>query len=715
MRSSAHASPPKKALRRDIQGIRALAVVVVFLDHLLGWPHGGFAGVDMFFVISGFLITGLLLREYEGTGHISFLRFYGNRIKRIVPAATVVLLVTVALGYLIFPASRAQSVTWDAVWSFLFGQNWNLALEGTDYFGQGAAVSPLQHYWSLSVEEQFYFVWPWLLLGLLLLYARFRPVTARSTRLLAGGSIGIVSVSSFVWAMIESTASPTFAYFSTLTRGWELGIGAAIAVAAPAIGRSLAGRAGARTLLSWAGLAIMVVSVFVITPESVWPAPWALLPVLGAAMAIAAGIGDEPQHAVILTNPVSKYIGDISYSLYLWHFPAIVFGMTLFPGSGSLGYALTLVVGFALAVASYHAIEKPIHQSPLFKKPRAREAWKSWRSQYADSMKYGATGFLAVTTAVLAFVAITVTAPTTAPVVAATTAAPIDGSEGTEKEQPSVGPAQLEVTQALEDALGTSAWPEAVVEQIGTGSGMSEEFSECADPATAPDGGCTWGDGERTAVLLGDSTAAAYAPILVDILTDQGWTVRSLAMNGCEFSTLDLTSGGAAERCADWKEEADQLVQETQPDAVIITTQFSISTITGTTGNLPVEDWTTGFTEAVQAVVGSTEKVVLLTPAPYEKQVSECYSTLSAPADCVSTPTQGYLDRASVVRDLAGADPTIEAIESQDWFCVDGLCPAFAQDELTKADTVHPYQPYLTAIRPAIEDALLGALELGAA
>ncbi|WP_162237669.1 acyltransferase family protein [Agreia sp. Leaf244] len=160
------------AFRRDIQGLRMVAVVVVIFDHLIGWPTGGFIGVDVFFVISGFLITGLLLREHDRSNTISFIGFYKRRIRRILPAATLVLVVTVVVAFVVFNVSRATQTFWDGIWSFFFAANWRFASAGTDYFQADGPVSPLQHFWSLAVEEQFYFVWPWLMLLIFILGGR---------------------------------------------------------------------------------------------------------------------------------------------------------------------------------------------------------------------------------------------------------------------------------------------------------------------------------------------------------------------------------------------------------------------------------------------------------------------------------------------------------------------------------------------------------------
>ena len=184
-------SKQKSTVRGDIQGLRMVAVGAVVLDHLFHRPSGGFVGVDIFFVISGFLITGLLLREASRDGRISIVNFYRRRIRRIVPAATVVLVVTLVTSAILMSSSRAKSVALDALTSSLFVSNWRFAEAGTDYFQMGSATSPLQHFWSLSVEEQFYFVWPLLMILVLAVSARMR---FGQQRLLIGLAIGTAEI-----------------------------------------------------------------------------------------------------------------------------------------------------------------------------------------------------------------------------------------------------------------------------------------------------------------------------------------------------------------------------------------------------------------------------------------------------------------------------------------------------------------------------------------
>ncbi len=342
--------------RHDIQGLRALAVVAVVLDHLCGWPGGGFVGVDVFFVISGFLITGLLLREHERTGHISFVGFYRRRVKRIMPAAIVVLVLTVLGARLIFLQSRFQSIAVDSVWALLFSANWHFAAASTDYFEQNRPVSPVQHFWSLSVEEQFYLLWPWVMLAT---FALFRARRRRQARVAVLGTIVGISLVSFVWALHQSATTAEVAYFSTLTRVWELGLGAALAVSAPALHR-IPDRL--RPALAWLGLLGIMLAAALLSETAGFPAPAAALPVLATAVVIAAGTHADPhrQQSLLapLTNPVSRYLGDISYSLYLWHFPVIVLlGAYLGGASGAWYYVAALAVMLAASIGTYHLVD----------------------------------------------------------------------------------------------------------------------------------------------------------------------------------------------------------------------------------------------------------------------------------------------------------------------------------------------------------------------
>ncbi len=268
--------------------MRALAVGMVVVYHL--YPSlltGGFAGVDVFFVISGFLITGHLLREYHKTGRIALLDFWGRRAKRLVPAAALVLTVTWLASRLLLPATRLADTASQIRASALYFQNWQLAWNAVDYLKSDSAASPVQHFWSLSVEEQFYLGWP-----LLFLLAALVALTARQAeqRRARGHHValflaGAVVAGSLWYSVYYTHANPAGAYFVTTTRIWELGLGGLLAL----LPAGLSQRIGRLGLLGWAGLGLVIASAFVLNGTNAFPGYLALLPAGGAAALILGG------------------------------------------------------------------------------------------------------------------------------------------------------------------------------------------------------------------------------------------------------------------------------------------------------------------------------------------------------------------------------------------------------------------------------------------
>lgn len=376
-----------------------VAVLAIVAHHLWGVPRGGFVGIDVFFVISGFLVTGGLLRSAEGRESPSMRQFYWNRLRRIVPAATVVLLLTCVAAALVFPAARAHQVGLDAAFSFVFLANWRFAAENAG--GIASAQSPLQHYWALSVEEQFHLLWPLVVLALCLVAARRAWPHARRTMLI-GGVVGVLIAASWGWSLYETATSADWAYFDTAARLWELGIGALLATAAGVLARI---PEVLKPALSWAGLVLIGAGMVLIDAGSTgFPAPWALLPVTGAALVIGAGVGSEPVLQGLLRNPVSTYLGDISYSLYLVHWPVIVIvGATMAPGAHFA--ACVLALSFGLAVACHHFVENPLRDASPERFRELRHDIRRGLYHPLPSSKYAAVAALTlVTVALIAFV-----------------------------------------------------------------------------------------------------------------------------------------------------------------------------------------------------------------------------------------------------------------------------------------------------------------------
>ena len=352
-RPSSDGSVVPAGRRRDVQGLRAVAVVVVIAFHLLGWPTGGYLGVDVFFVISGFVITGVLLRR-SPSGRVDLRDFYLRRARRILPLAFLVLVATVLASYWTWSSEKANDIGLDAVAAALFVGNWRFAVTASDYFNMGAEPSPLQHYWSLGVEEQFYLVWPGLLLVAAIVAARRSPTSLR--RLVPPLAVAIGAASGVYAAWLAST-DPNVAYFSSLTRGWELALGCLLAVLpAPRGSERL------RTALSWLGLAGIAASVIVVDADA--PFMGALAASTATGLAIVAGIGREPRN-LLLRNRVSDYLGELSYGLYLWHFPVIVIGAAWLTRGSPAHVGVSVVLTLVLAAAAHQWVERPFMEGRL--------------------------------------------------------------------------------------------------------------------------------------------------------------------------------------------------------------------------------------------------------------------------------------------------------------------------------------------------------------
>src|SRR3954464_9447717 len=315
-----------REFRPDIEGLRAVAVLAVVLFHagVPGLP-GGFVGVDVFFVISGFLITGMLWREVERTGTVRLARFYGPRARRLLPAGVLVIAATAAAVAWLLPPLRARTVLGDGVASALYVANYRFAVQGTDYLAADTPPSPFQHYWSLGVEEQFYLLWPALLVGTAWLAGRRSPGARKVVA--AVGVLTLVTAGSFVLSLWWTHSSPPWAYFSLPSRAWELGVGGLVALTVPAWRRlppTVAATAG------WAGLAAVLASCCLLDEGTPFPGTAALLPVLGTALLLGAGSRRTSWGpAVVLERPPVRRIGRWSYSWYLWHWPVLVLAPTL--------------------------------------------------------------------------------------------------------------------------------------------------------------------------------------------------------------------------------------------------------------------------------------------------------------------------------------------------------------------------------------------------
>jgi peptidoglycan/LPS O-acetylase OafA/YrhL len=420
--------------RPDIEGLRAVAVIGVLLFHagLPGAP-GGFVGVDVFYVISGFLITGLLLRELDSNGRISLTRFYARRMRRLLPAALLVIVVTLAASYWLLSSVRFPQVAIDAAAAAAYVSNYRFALNATDYLAAEIDPSPLLHYWSLAVEEQFYLVWPLLVI-----------VTARLLNRTGFAIVlTIVAIVSCAASIAWTDIAQPWAFFSLPTRAWELAAGGLLALVASPLGARLP-----RAVLTGGGvlgIGLVIASFVVIDTSTPFPGTAAIVPVVGAALIILAGESRSTVVARALGTRIPRWLGRISYSLYLWHWPLLIL-VPILIGQDNLAVRLAIALAaIGISDLSTRWIEVPIRENRVFKLRPSRSILAAG----------GAS-------ACVALIALSVGGQLTV--------GAHDGNETASLDQPSLAP--LRPLPTLRPLATASASPGAVVAPTGGASGV---------------------------------------------------------------------------------------------------------------------------------------------------------------------------------------------------------------------------------------------------
>ncbi len=682
-RTQPQAPPEDRRLRyrADIQGLRAVAVLAVIADHLAGWPKGSFVGVDLFFVISGYLITGILVREFESRQTISFLGFYARRIKRILPAGLFVIGATLCATRVLAGIDRYHFAAKDAIGAALFASNWRFAHSGVNYFSQALPPSPLQHYWSLSVEEQFYFVWPWLMLGVLLIGLRLRFWPREHARLGAGVVIAVISGVSLWLAFAQTTGNPTVAYFSTFVRAWELGLGALVAIAAEPLGRCDPGR---RLVVALVGLVGALVSLFVVRSSPGFPAPWALLPTLSVAAVLGAGAGLTSRSLLPLTNPVSQYLGKISYSLYLWHFPVIVLIVAVVPQYSAAYWVMGLALIFGLSAASFHLLEDPARRG-------------TWFRQRPGRLPIPALGWLKYATACAA-----------AAVVAGAGLLVVRASEPTRL----VLPAPVLVGHTQDDpvdCVGAAALdPRHHCARLNTGDRVAPLPGELPDDTGGayacyaylrqPMHPCVYGstrpDATRVA-LIGDSHAAALLAGLEPQLDGVNWHVTMFVGQTCGWLPPALSP-----TCPGLRLIQRDLLHHHY--AIVIATELRQYT-----------NSVAQHLEAMRAVAATGVRIVVLEDDPGVSAGSTaCVDrvTYSATGDCGTTEAFAYRDPDRLAQ-AAERIPGAVVIPTRQYYCRDDFCPATIGNVIVYRDTAaHVTASYARTLSPYLVEAIERAL-----
>lgn len=684
--------------RPDIQGLRAVAVGMVLLYHA-GAPflEGGFIGVDVFFVISGFLITGMLLRQSLETGKIDLADFYARRIRRILPAATAVLIVTAVATLLVLPRTRWESVGHDVIGSALYYVNWLFA-SNTDYLNADAAASPLQHFWTLAVEEQFYIIWPLLLVLLLVGVAQLGAAkslpqssvleTIRIRRALELG-VALMIVPSLLWSIYWTAAEPAQAYFVTTTRLWELGIGAAVAVFAIYLER-LPPQIG--YMLQPLGLACIAMAGVMYSSETAFPGVAALLPTLGAAAVIVGGMSgraDTGVSRVLVAKPM-RWLGDLSYSLYLWHWPLLVFGAYVVGGDLQFVHGLGIVL-LALVPAwlSFRYIETPFRTWGYV----ARDHWRA--------IKVGVALMLASVLVGLA----TLLAP---------------GLSGQQREL-------VEGEAIGARALNEEGVAGEVVDRVHSFMPLPEDAADdnpglfdlgCHQEQNATEiEPCVFGDEDSDYVvaLVGDSHAAQWLPALKPVAEAHNWRLETYTKSSCPLNGVGLAHQGVFyEACYVWGQKmVDSLSQRSDLDHVILSaSRYSVPE--DVPDDVPSGDLEKGYSEIWGQIAdtGVSLTVILDTPRT-DIDIPECVVEHEDDLSACAVERDGALF-ASGHPQLKGAAEAngLTPIDMTDSVCPAQYCAPVIGSVLVYRDSNHITATYAESLSSDLEQALQEQSEL---
>jgi len=658
--------------------LRAIAVVLVLLEHAgVSLISGGFVGVDVFFVLSGFLITGLLIRELESTNRISLLQFYARRARRLLPASTLVLVVTIIASYLWIGGTRADRVAEDGIWAALFASNFRFIELGTDYLNARLPPSPLQHFWSLAVEEQFYAVWPLVMFGIARLRRRV-PL-----RIVLGIALTAIIVASMIWSDRQTAVDATEAYFSPFTRAYELAIGGVLAVAAPWIMR-LPAKLGAA--MTWLGIAVILYTAVTFDASTHFPGLAALIPVIGASLVVAGGstAGSLGAESLLKLAPF-QYIGKLSYSIYLWHWPLLVIVAAWAGRDLTVAEALGLcVIAVAAAQMSYLVVENPVRNAPVLK-----------RATPLVSIGVG--------------VALIVVSVGVANLYLTTQRTP--GEITSDDVTIATYPDQAGVLAAVQAATTVSDWPEQPSRIANLAYSKDCDVTR-ADTTSSE---CVFGDpnGTTTIALFGDSHAAMWVPTLDVIGKQAGIKVIQFTKPGCppmDFPVYSNALGREYTECAAFLDWAIERIPQVQPDVILMTGAFRgmQQAVNGSPTTDGIEDaWMSGLTSVIETLKPSTKRIVVIGDMAYPSQGGiDCLTANAGDAQACADPRASAFDDAHNDREretaiAAGA----EFVDISSWFCTDTTCPPVIGGLTVHRDSFHTGENYAVYLSQAFADA----------
>ncbi|MBB5909102.1 peptidoglycan/LPS O-acetylase OafA/YrhL [Actinoalloteichus hymeniacidonis] len=646
-----------------------MAALLVVVYHI--WLGRVSGGVDVFFLISGFLITGQLVRAVERSGRIEFRPFWGRMIKRLFPAALTVLVGVMVASVLLLPQNRWFQTIREIVASALYLENWQLAADSVDYLAQTNAASPVQHFWSLSIQGQFYVVWPLLVL-LVIGVARFTKNRFRLTLL---GTLFVVFTVSLVFSIISTADNQPFAYFNSLTRVWEFALGGLLALGIDHINLPKFGR----VLLGWFGITALVACGLVLQVGSVFPGYMALWPTVAALLVIVAGAsGTRWGVDWILSARPLEYLGNLSYALYLWHWPVLVFYQLARgrpEGVGLAGGAFIIGVSVVLSMLTHHLVENPLRRSAV----GTKTPWAGYR--------FGLVLLIPV-----------IAAAGTWQYTATQQANAFDGVMD-DPNHPGALSRTPDFTYWGEDEVVPAPpfinleddFVKVNQEHCST-SPLHEELRICHNIVDE--------SAERHIVVVGDSHSEQWVTAMYLMAEERGWQVTSMYKGGCPFSVVSETFPDD-ESCVQWNAAAAQTTIEMQPDLVFTTASREVRI--GLTEHTPQ-----GYLEQWRKLDEAGIPVVAIRDNPrYDYKPSECIQEAGPTAPECSVPRAELLAETPPYELLPDVPPNVSFVDFSDYICTEDLCPPVIGNVLVYLDENHITASYVASMAPMLEEAIL--------
>ena len=737
------AEPTHATRRGDIEGLRAVAVVLVVLFHAgIGDFAGGFIGVDVFFVISGFLITGLLLRERQASGTISLSNFYARRARRLLPAALLVLAVTLLVSLFILPPLLLPGLAGDTAAAALYVSNLGFAVQATDYFAAGAAPSPILHFWSLGVEEQFYLCWPLLVL----LVARGVGQVQRRV----GLTLALIALSSFVFALWLTEVAQPWAFFSLPARAWELALGGLLAIAGARLARlpvSLAAGAG------WLGLGLIVAGGLLLNETTPFPGYAALLPTLGAALVLVSGAQlSRWGPARLLDTALPRFLGRISYSLYLWHWPILVLPALASGLPLSLPERLALVgLSVLAAAATYRWAEDPLRRGRLI----------GVRTRRNLSLAGVLTLSLALLAVGLNFTSAAALRGTSGPDSAAANAAALNNilnaigsaEPSPSLPSPSAGPSASSPSGSVSPGPGASAGaspspslatpvptlvptplrpvtrdgPVPADLQPSLGNARNDyplAYQDgCHTQTEQPpsDAACLYGDlnSTTTIALFGDSHALSWFPAVAQMATDQGWRLLDLTMSACSPADMPVWNANfnrVSAACANWRKIAVARLVKLHPALILVTGTRGFAVVDAVghllSGAARTAAWATGMSRTLAQLRPAAGRVIMIADTPLSTiDPPVCLSAHPTSLLACATPLEAAISAPWVSEEQQlAASAGVDFLDPDPWVCPTSPCPAVIGNLLVYRDSGHLTAVFAAALANRLEAAVIAEL-----